>query len=132
MGKLFAQAGNDDDHVTADEFPKVYPFIRLELTLSNLKVFVKPKHERIQRKMEKVLQTIVNVSCCIPRIERIFLSGVYCANLFLIIKINWEIILWKRLQRWRGIFGFNRLGGRPCPVSIEKGETGRQLQQKSS
>jgi hypothetical protein len=80
VGKLFAQAGNDDDHVTADEFPKVYPFIRLELTLSNLKVFVKPKHERIQRKMEKVLQTIVNVSCCIPRIERIFLSGaVYCA-----------------------------------------------------
>ncbi len=79
MGKLFAQAGNDDDHVTADEFPKVYPFIRLELALSNLKVFVKPKHERIQRKMEKVLQTIVNVSCCIPRIERIFLSGVYCA-----------------------------------------------------
>jgi hypothetical protein len=48
--------------VTADEFPKVFPFIRLELALSNRKVFVKPKHERIQRMMEKVLQTIVSVS----------------------------------------------------------------------
>lgn len=63
--------------MTADEFPKVFPFIRLELALSNRKVFVKPKHERIQRMMEKVLQTIVSVSWHIPRIERIFLSGVY-------------------------------------------------------
>ncbi|EFX65497.1 hypothetical protein DAPPUDRAFT_333133 [Daphnia pulex] len=85
------QAGNDDDHVTADEFPKVFPFIRLELALSNRKVFVKPKHERIQRMMEKVLQTIVSVSWHISRIERIFLSVVwYTGGEEFLVSIAWE------------------------------------------
>ena len=54
---------------------KIQPFIRLELALSDRKVFVKPERGTIQRKMKKVLNTIVDVSCQIPRLERIFLTG---------------------------------------------------------
>lgn len=83
------KAGDDDDHNKADTFPKVFPFIRLQLALSDGKVWVKPKHETIQHKMEKILRTIVYVSCQIPRIERIFLPGMHCKlilNLLYVLK----------------------------------------------
>lgn len=67
------------DESVSTEIPKehhrVHPFIRLELAANNGKIFVKPKREIVLWTLDKAVKNIVNVSCHIPRVEKMFLQG---------------------------------------------------------